>query len=99
VIATSLLVELDEPNRVQLMWVLRHGVIDGNETRDQLVKLGVEYQLLEPEPTKQAARNWTIRDSRQHRDSLYVLKKAKSLIHGSSESKTRELLKLSRSQP
>jgi hypothetical protein len=43
------LVKLAKYNRVQLIWLAGHEVFDGNETVDQLAKLGFECPLIEPE--------------------------------------------------
>jgi hypothetical protein len=48
--------------------------------------------------TKKAARDWTIRDHRKHRDSLSGLRQAKALIQEPSAKKRRELLNPNRDQ-
>jgi ribonuclease HI len=62
-------VKLAENNRVQLLWVLGHRGIEGNETADHLARLGSEYPLTGPESpcgisvgiAKKAVRDWTDR--------------------------------------
>jgi ribonuclease HI len=41
---------LAKHNRVQLIWVVGHKDIEGNEIADQLPKLGSECPLIGPEP-------------------------------------------------
>jgi hypothetical protein len=62
--------KLAKHNIVQLMWVPGHEGIEGNETADQVAKLGAECLLIGLEPTcgvsagivKKAVRDWTNRD-------------------------------------
>jgi hypothetical protein len=44
------LIELANHNRVQLVWVLGHEGVAGNETGDQLAKIGSEQLFIGPEP-------------------------------------------------
>jgi ribonuclease HI len=44
------LAKLAEHNRVQLIWITGHEGIEGNETADQLAKLGSECPFIGPEP-------------------------------------------------
>jgi hypothetical protein len=98
--------QLAEHDRVQLIWVPGHEGIDGNETADQLDKLGSEHPFIGPEPAcdisvgvpNMAARDWTIRDLRKHWDSVSGLKQAKALMQRPSAKKRSELLYLNRDQ-
>jgi hypothetical protein len=62
-------VQLAENNRVQLIWVPGHECIVGNETANQLARIGSEHPFLGPEPAciisigvaKKAVRDWTDR--------------------------------------
>jgi ribonuclease HI len=44
------LIELASHNRVQLVWVPGHEGVAGNETADQLAKIGSEQLFIGPEP-------------------------------------------------
>jgi ribonuclease HI len=71
------LIQLAEHNRVQLIWVPGHEVIDGNETADQLARTGSEHPFIGPEPAcgisieaaKKAVRDWT---NRNHKKNLGI---------------------------
>jgi hypothetical protein len=61
--------KLGKQSRDQLIWMPGHEGTEGNETADQLSKLGSECPLIEPEPacgisaeiSKKAVRDWTDR--------------------------------------
>jgi ribonuclease HI len=42
-------VKLKEHNRIELVWVPGHNGIDGNETADQLARIGSSHPLIGPE--------------------------------------------------
>jgi hypothetical protein len=98
--------ELAKHKRVQLIWVPGHGGIAGNETADQLAKIGAEYPFIGPEPAcgisigfaKKAIRDWTMVNHKKYWRSLTGLKQAKRSIQGPSAKRTKELLKLNRNQ-
>jgi hypothetical protein len=60
-------------NRVQLIWMPGHRGIEGNETDDQLARLGSECLFMGPEAVcgisagiaKKAVRDWTNRDHKK----------------------------------
>jgi ribonuclease HI len=64
------LTQLARHYRVQLIWVLGHEGIVGNETADQLAKMGPEHLFIGPEPAcgisvgaaKKVVRDWTNRN-------------------------------------
>jgi hypothetical protein len=64
------LVNLAKHDRVQLIWVPGHKGIEGNETANQLARLGSKCPFTELEPaysnsagiSKKAVRDWTNRD-------------------------------------
>jgi hypothetical protein len=78
----------------------------GNETADQLAKLGAQCPHTEPEPvsgiavgiTKKAVGNWTNRDHKKYWESLTALKIANGFLQGPSVRRTKEVLKLIRNQ-
>jgi hypothetical protein len=82
-------VQLKEQNTVQLVWVPGHESIAGNETVDQLAKLGTECPFIGHEPAccisvgvaKKAVRDWTNTDHKKEWESLAGLKQAKEFIH------------------
>jgi hypothetical protein len=86
--------------------MLGHEAIVGNETADQLAKLGSECPFIGHEPAcsssvkvaKKAARDWTNRGHKKDWESLTGLKQAKGLIQGSSARRTKEVLNLNRNQ-
>jgi hypothetical protein len=98
--------QLDRHNRVQLIWVLGHGAIVGNETADQLSRTGSEHPFIGPEPAcgisvgvaKKAVGDWTSRKQKEYWESLTGLRQAKGLIQGPSASRTKDLLRLNRDQ-
>jgi ribonuclease HI len=61
------LVKLAEQNRVQMIWVPGHKGTEGNETSDQLAKLGSKCPFKGPKPAcdisagiaKKGVRDWT----------------------------------------
>jgi hypothetical protein len=69
--------QLAKHNRVQLIWVLGHKGTVGNETADQLARIGSESLFIGPEPAcgisngvaKKAVRDWT---SRNHKKTLGI---------------------------
>jgi ribonuclease HI len=86
--------QLAEHKKVQLIWVLHHEGIDGNEISTQLAKEGSEHPFIGPEPAsgvsigvpKNVFIDWTIKDHRKQCDSFSGLKQA-------SANKVKELLK------
>jgi phosphoribosylformimino-5-aminoimidazole carboxamide ribonucleotide (ProFAR) isomerase len=80
--------------------------IEGNETADQLAKLGSECPSIGSEPAcgisariaKKAVRDWTNKDHQKYWESLTGLKQAKGFLQGPSVRRTKELLKLDRNQ-
>jgi hypothetical protein len=100
------LVKLATHNRVQLIWVPDHEGIEGNETANQLAKLGSECPFTKPEPAcgssaginKKAVRDWTNRDHKKYWESLIGLRQAKGFLKGPSVKRTKKLLKLNRYQ-
>jgi hypothetical protein len=84
--------------------VLGHEGIEGNETADQLAKLGSECPFIGPEPApsisagiaKKAIRDWTNRDHKKYWESLTGLTQAQGFLEGSSVRRTKELFKLNR---
>jgi ribonuclease HI len=67
------LIQLARHNRAQLIWVPRHEGIVGNETADQLARMGSEHLFIGPEPAcgisirvaKKAVRYWTNRNHKK----------------------------------
>jgi hypothetical protein len=98
--------KLAEHNRVQLIWVLDYRGIEGNETANQMVRLGSERPFIGPEPAcsisvgtaKKAVRDWTHRDHKKYCGSLTGLKHPKGFLQGPSSIRTGELLKRNRNQ-
>jgi hypothetical protein len=88
-------------NRVQLIWVPGHKGIEGNETANQLAKLGFKCPFIGPEPAcgilagtaKKAVRDWTDRDHKKYCESLIRLRQAKGFLQGPYVRRTKELLK------
>jgi hypothetical protein len=91
---------------MQLIWVPGYDGIAGNETADQLAKIGAEHPFIGPEPAcgistgvaKQAIRDWTNIKHKKYWGSLTGLRQAKGLIRGPSTKRAKELLKLNRNQ-
>jgi hypothetical protein len=81
-----------------------HEGIAGNETADQLAKIGAEYPFTGPEPAcgiyigaaKKAIRDWTMVNHKKYWSSLTGLKQAKRFIQGPTAKRMKELLKLNR---
>jgi hypothetical protein len=89
-----------------LIWVPGHEGIAGNETADQLAKIGAEHPFIGPEPAcgistgvaRKAIRDWTITNHRKYWRSLTLLRQAKGFIQGPFAKRAKELLKLERNQ-
>jgi len=70
----QLLVKLAECDRIQLVWLLRHVAIDGNEIADELAIQGSSHPLIGPEPVlgisakvaREVIRGWTSRKCEEH---------------------------------
>jgi ribonuclease HI len=98
------LIQLARHNRVQLVWVLGHEGIAGNELADQLARSGSEHPFTGPEPAcsisigaaKKSVSNWLNRKHTKQWESIIGLRQAKELIPGPSAKRTRDLLKLNR---
>jgi hypothetical protein len=83
-----------------------HEGIEGNETANQLAKLGSEYLLIWREPAcvisagtaKKTVRDWPNRAHQKYWESLTGLKQAKGFLRRSSIRRTKELLKINRNQ-
>jgi hypothetical protein len=83
-----------------------HEGIAGNETADQLAKVGAEHPFIGPEPAcgistgvaRKAFRDWTITNHRKYWRSLTGLRQIKGFIQGPSAKRAKELLKLERNQ-
>jgi hypothetical protein len=92
--------KLAKHNKVQLIWVLDHKGIEGNETADQPPNLGSECPPIGPKQAcgisagsfKKAVWEWA------NRESLTGLKQAKGFLQGPSVESTKELLKLNGNQ-
>jgi hypothetical protein len=76
-----------------------HEGIAGNETADQLAKLGSECPFIGPEPAcgisagiaKIAVRDWTNRDHKKYSEFLTRLRQANGFLQGPSVKRTKEL--------
>jgi hypothetical protein len=83
-----------------------HEGIAGNETADQLAKVGAEHPFIGPEPAsgisigvaRKAIRDWTIANHKKYWRSLTGLRQAKRAIQGPSAERAKELLNLNRNQ-
>jgi hypothetical protein len=100
------LVKLAEHNRIQLLWVLGHMGIDGNEIADQLARQGSSHPFTGPEPalgiSAKVARgvitDWTSRKHKEHWQSIRGQIQAKGFLKKPSARQAGELLNLSRNQ-
>jgi hypothetical protein len=98
--------ELANHNRVQLVWVLGHEGIAGNEMADQLARTRSEHPSIGPElacgifmgVAKKAVRDWMTMNHKRYWESLTGFRQAKGLIRGPSAKRAKELLKLNRNQ-
>jgi hypothetical protein len=78
-----------------------HEGIVGNETADQLARMGSEHPFTGPEPAssisiavaKKAVRDWMNRNHKKHWESVAGLGQAKGHILGPSARRTKVLLK------
>jgi ribonuclease HI len=88
-------VKLAEHNRIQLVWVLEHMGIDGNEIADQLVRQGSSHSLIGPEPAlgisakvaREVIRDWTSRNQEEHWQSIRGQTQAKGFLKKRSAKK------------
>jgi hypothetical protein len=84
--------QLARHNSVQLIQVPGHDSIVGNETADQLARMGSEHPFVGPEPAcsisigvaKKVAGDWVNRNYKKYWESITGFKQAKGLIPGSS---------------
>ena len=82
------LVRLAEHNRVQLIWVLGHMGIDGNEMADQLARQGSSHPFIGPYPAlgisakiaREVIRGWTNRKHIEYWQSIYGQRQAKGFL-------------------
>jgi hypothetical protein len=99
------LVKIAEHHRVQRLWISSHREIEGNETANQLARLGSERSFIGPEPAcgisagvvKKIVRDWTEREKKSW-ECITGLRHAKGFLQGPSFKRTRELLKLNKNQ-
>jgi hypothetical protein len=83
-----------------------HDGIAGNETADQLARIGAEHLFTGPEPAcgisfrvaKRAVKDWMNRKHIIQWESITGCKQAKELIIGPSAKRSKDLLRLNRDQ-
>jgi hypothetical protein len=71
-------------NRVQMIWVIGHSDTEGNETANQLARLGSERPFIGPGPAcnisggvaMKAVRKWTHKHTKKYWESLIGLMQA-----------------------
>jgi hypothetical protein len=98
--------QLARHNRVQLIWVPGQEGIVGNETADQLTRMGSEHPFIRPEPAcgisvgdaKKVVKDWTNINHKVYWESVAGLTQAKGLILRPSARRMKDLLRLNRDQ-
>jgi hypothetical protein len=100
------LVILAENNRIQLVWVLGHVGIDGNERVDELPRQDSSHPLIGPEPVldispkvvRVGIKGWTSGKHEEHWQSTHGHRQANGFLRKTSATRAGKLLNLSRSQ-